>query len=512
MNLANQLQHPVFEIIARVVAGEGMETYVIGGFVRDLLLAGDAPEPRAAEGRKANSGARTQEHSIAGPQQPVAGAPAKDIDIVVVGSGIGLAGKVKQALPGEASLTVFRNFGTAMLKWGNTEIEFVGARRESYRNDSRKPVVEDGTLEDDLRRRDFTINALAISLNHGTYGEVLDPFGGLLHLEEKLIRTPLDPDATFSDDPLRMLRGIRFATRLGFRIESATLMAIRHNRERISIVSQERITDELNKIMMTGKPSVGFRLLDETGLLELLLPDLHRMKGVEEVEGQFHKDNFYHTLEVLDNIARKTDNLWLRWAALLHDVAKPRTKKYEPGIGWTFHGHEFLGSRMIPGIFRKLKLPLHEKMKYVQKLVLLHLRPIVLSQETVTDSAVRRLLFDAGEDLEDLMTLCEADITSKNERTVRRHLRNFEIVRKKLVEIEQKDHIRNFQPPISGDDIQRVFDIPPSRTVGEIKNAIKDAILDGKIPNAFGPAYRLMVEQGKALGLHVANPMGEADD
>jgi poly(A) polymerase len=341
---------------------------------------------------------------------------------------------------------------------------------------------------------------------------VLDPFGGLKHLKEGVIRTPLDPDMTFSDDPLRMLRGIRFATRLGFRIEPSTLKAIHRNRERITIVSQERITDELNKILMTGQPSAGFRLLDETGLLELILPELFQMKGVEEVEGQFHKDNFLHTLEVLDNISRKTDNLWLRWAALLHDVAKPRTKKFEPGIGWTFHGHEFIGSKMIPGLFRRLKLPLHEKMKYVQKLVLLHLRPIVLSQETVTDSAVRRLLFDAGEDLEDLMTLCEADITSKNERTVRRHLRNFEIVRQKLVEIEQKDHLRNFQPPISGDDIQRVFDIPPSRTVGEIKNAIKDAILDGKIPNAFGPAYRLMVEMGESMGLTVRHPMKKTDD
>ena len=495
MNLANHLQHPVFETIARVAAREGTETYVIGGFVRDLLLPERVPGKRAGEGM----------------DEPQRAVPAKDIDIVAVGSGIGLAGKVKQALPGEASLTVFKNFGTAMLKWGETEIEFVGARRESYRKDSRKPLVEDGTLEDDLRRRDFTINALAISLNPGTYGEVLDPFGGLKHLGQGLIRTPLDPDTTFSDDPLRMLRGIRFATRLGFRIESSTLGAIRHNRQRISIVSQERVTDELNKILMTEKPSVGFLLLDETGLLEIILPDLYQMKGVEEVEGQFHKDNFLHTLEVLDNIARKTDHLWLRWAALLHDVAKPRTKKYEPGTGWTFHGHEFVGSKMIPGLFRKLKLPLHDKMKYVQKLVLLHLRPIVLSQETVTDSAVRRLLFDAGEDLDDLMMLCEADITSKNERTVKRHLRNFEIVRQKLVEIEQKDHIRNFQPPISGDDIQRIFGIPPSRTVGEIKNAIKDAILDGEIPNEFWPAYRLTVKKGETMGLTVRHPVEGPD-
>ncbi len=505
MNLAHLLQHPVFKITADVAAHEGMETYVIGGFVRDLLLGEDRQgEQEDHQGEQEDRpGEKSGERALEGPPETV----PKDIDMVVVGSGIGLAGKVRQALPGESSLTVFKNFGTAMLKWGETEIEFVGARKESYRQDSRKPVVEDGTLEDDLRRRDFTINALAISLNPGTYGEVLDPFGGIRHLGEGVIRTPLDPGTTFSDDPLRMLRGIRFATRLGFRIEDSTQKAILLNRERISIVSQERITDEINKILMTARPSQGFLLLDQTGLLEIVLPDLYRMKGVEEVEGQFHKDNFLHTLEVLDNIARKTDNLWLRWAALLHDVAKPRTRKYEPGTGWTFHGHEFIGAKMIPGIFRKLKLPLHDKMKYVQKLVQLHLRPIVLSQETVTDSAVRRLLFDAGEDLEDLMTLCEADITSKNERTVRRHLRNFEIVREKLVEIEQKDHIRNFQPPISGDDIQHAFGIPPSRTVGEIKNAIKDAILDGEIPNAFEAAYRLMTEKGKERGLSIRNPL-----
>jgi len=499
MNLADHLQHPVFEIIAGIAAREGVETYVIGGFVRDLLLGEGAPERHPGEG--------SEKRPVNGSVEPGRKAVAKDIDIVTVGSGIGLAGRVRQALPGEASLSVFRNFGTAMLKWGETEIEFVGARRESYRTDSRKPAVEDGTLEDDLRRRDFTINALAISLNPETYGEVLDPFGGLKHLKEGVIRTPLDPDMTFSDDPLRMLRGIRFATRLGFRIEPSTLKAIHRNRERITIVSQERITDELNKILMTGQPSAGFRLLDETGLLELILPELFQMKGVEEVEGQFHKDNFLHTLEVLDNISRKTDNLWLRWAALLHDVAKPRTRKYEEGTGWTFHGHEFIGSRMIPGIFRKLKLPLNEKMKYVQKLVQLHLRPIVLSQEIVTDSAVRRLIFEAGNDLEDLMTLCEADITSKNERTVKRHLQNFQIVREKMEEIEAKDHIRNFQPPICGDDIQHAFAIPPSKIVGTIKNCIKDAILDGEIPNEFDPAYRLMLQKGRELGLTIRNPL-----
>lgn len=461
----------------------GTKAYVIGGFVRDLLLYGPGSTP-------------------------------KDIDIVVVGSGIRMAGRVRDRIREEAGdevpLSVFRNFGTAMLRWGETEIEFVGARRESYRKHSRKPVVEDGTLEDDQRRRDFTVNALAISLNSDTYGDLLDPFGGLGHLERKIIRTPLDPGLTFSDDPLRMLRGIRFATRLDFKIEEGTLEAIRQNSQRIGIVSQERITDELNKILLADRPGRGFRLLEETGLLGISFPELQQMKGVEEVDGQFHKDNFYHTLEVLDNLADKSDDLWLRWAALLHDIAKPRTKKFEPGIGWTFHAHEFIGARMIPGIFRKLKLPLNEKMKYVQKMVQLHLRPIVLSQETVTDSAVRRLIFDAGDDLEDLMTLCEADITSKNERTVRRHLQNFRIVREKIVELEERDHIRNFQPPISGDDIQHVFGIPPSREIGIIKNAIKDAILDGEIPNEFGPAYEKMLEKGRALGLTVQNHLEDS--
>jgi len=389
----------------------------------------------------------------------------------------------------------------------DTEIEFVGARKESYRKDSRKPVVENGTLEDDQNRRDFTINALAISLNDETFGELLDPFGGVRHLKEKVIKTPLDPERTFSDDPLRMLRGIRFATSLDFQIEPVTLEAIRNNRERIRIVSQERITEELNKIMMNDRPARGWFLLDDTGLLEIILPELHRMKGVEQEEGQFHKDNFLHTLEVLDNIALKSNDLWLRWAALLHDIAKPRTKKYEPGIGWTFHGHEFIGSKMIPGIFRKLKLPLNEKMKFVQKMVQLHLRPIGLASDIVTDSAIRRLIFDAGDDLEKLMMLCEADITSKNPKTVERHLRNFRIVREKIVEIEEKDSIRNFQPPISGDDIQHVFGIPPSKKVGIIKNAIKEAILDGEIPNEFEAAYQKMLEKGTGLGLTVRNEL-----
>ncbi|MCD4709408.1 MAG: CCA tRNA nucleotidyltransferase [Bacteroidales bacterium] len=472
MNLSDHLHHKVFQIIASVAAEELTPSYVIGGFVRDLLIEG-------------------------------AGNTPKDIDIVVIGSGIEMAEKVKRSIGEELPLTVFKNFGTAMLKWGDTEIEFVGARKESYRRNSRKPLVENGTLEDDQNRRDFTINALAISLNPNDFGELLDPFGGVKHLEEKVIITPLEPGRTFSDDPLRMLRGIRFATRLGFNIEPATLNAIRQYRDRIGIVSQERITDELNKIIATKQPGKGFQLLDQTGLLEIIFPELHQMKGVEEVNEQLHKDNFLHTLEVLDNIALKTDELWLRWAALLHDIAKPRTRKYETGTGWTFHAHEFIGAKMVPGIFRRLKLPLNEKMKYVQKLVQLHLRPIVLSQDIVTDAAVRRLIFDAGEDLEDLMTLCEADITSKNPRTVKRHLRNFQIVREKIIELEERDSIRNFQPPISGDDIQKVFGIPPSRQVGTIKNAIKEAILDGEIPHNFEAACQKMLEVGETLGLTV---------
>jgi len=480
MNLSDHLHHKVFQIIATLVAEENTPSYVIGGFVRDLLLQGKGNTP-------------------------------KDIDIVVIGSGIELAEKVQRSLGKEVPLTVFKNFGTAMLKWGDTEIEFVGARKESYRRNSRKPLVENGSLEDDQNRRDFTINALAISLNPDDYGELLDPFGGLKHLEEKLIITPLEPGRTFSDDPLRMLRGIRFATRLGFDIEAETLNAMAQNRERIEIVSQERISDELNKIIASKEPGKGFLLLDKTGLLELIFPELHQMKGVDEVNEQSHKDNFLHTLQVLDNISLETDKLWLRWAALLHDIAKPRTRKFEPGTGWTFHAHEFIGAKMVPVIFKRMKLPLNEKMKYVQKLVQLHLRPIVLSQDIVTDAAVRRLIFDAGEDLEDLMMLCEADITSKNERTVRRHLKNFRIVREKINELEEKDSIRNFQPPISGDDIQKVFGIPPSRPVGVIKNAIKDAILDGEIPNEFEAARGKMLDVGLSLGLTVHQELRKED-
>jgi poly(A) polymerase len=481
MNLTEHLHHKVFQIIASVAAREGTPSYVIGGFVRDLLITGRGTSP-------------------------------KDIDIVVVGSGIDMAEKVKKAIGEEIPLSVFRNFGTAMLKWGDMEIEFVGARKESYRRDSRKPLVENGTLEDDQNRRDFTINALAISLNPADFGTLLDPFGGIRHLEQKLIITPLEPGSTFSDDPLRMMRAIRFACRLDFSIETGTLEAIYQHRYRIDIVSQERISDELNKIIESDQPGKGFLLLDQTGLLELVFPELYQMKGVEEVNEKHHKDNFLHTLEVLDNIARKTDDLWLRWAALLHDIAKPRTRKLDPDSGWTFHAHEFIGAKMIPGIFRRMKLPLNEKMKYVQKLVKLHLRPIVLSQETVTDSAVRRLIFDAGEDLEDLMTLCEADITSKNQRTVRRHLKNFTVVREKIIELEERDSIRNFQPPISGDNIQKVFGIPPSRPVGIIKNAIKDAILDGEIPNDYKAAYMFMLKKGKELGLSVTGDLDREQD
>lgn len=481
MDLSPFLQHKVFKLLADVAASEELETYVVGGYVRDLLIEGQDAAP-------------------------------KDIDIVVLGSGIYMAEKVREAIPGEVHLAVYKNFGTAMLKWGQTEVEFVGARKESYRKSSRKPTVENGSLEDDQNRRDFTINAMAISLNPGSFGTLIDPFGGLAHLEEKLIKTPLHPGETFSDDPLRMLRGIRFATRLGFEIEEGTFTAIRENRERIRIISQERISEELNKILMCNRPSTGFKLLESSGLMEIIFPELQAMKGVDEVDGQKHKDNFYHTLEVVDNICRKTEDLWLRWAALLHDIAKPKTKKFEPGTGWTFHAHEFIGAKMIPQLFRKMKLPLNEKMKYVQKLVLLHLRPIVLSQDVVSDSAVRRLIFDAGNDLEDLMTLCEADITSKNEKRVKRHLRNFGIVREKILEIEEKDQVRNFQPPISGDDIQQVFDIPPSRPVGIIKNAIKEAILDGEIPNEFEPAYLKMVSLGQELGLTVKNPRNTAQD
>jgi poly(A) polymerase len=463
------LDDKIFTVLSQVLGDAGREGYVIGGYVRDCILKRDHPD--------------------------------KDIDILVIGNGIDIAQRAAKRFGRGIKVTVFRNFGTAMFKYDNYDLEFVGARKESYSRNSRKPVVEDGTLEDDQHRRDFTINALAISLNSSSIGDLIDPFGGLDDLRNGIIRTPLEPDKTFDDDPLRMMRAIRFAAQLGFEIDEKTFSAIRRNAHRIGIVSTERITTEINKIMMCDHPSRGFLLLDRSGLLEIVLPELFRMKGVEKKEGMAHKDNFLHSIKVLDNISRKTDNLWLRWAALLHDIAKPATKKYTPETGWSFHGHEFLGAKMVPSIFRRLKLPLHDRMKYVQKLVDLHLRPIVLSQETVTDSAVRRLLFEAGDDIDDLMLLCEADITSKNEEKKTRHLENFRLVRKKLKEIEEKDALRNFQPPIDGDEIISTFGIKPGKEVGEIKNAIREAILDGIIPNEYNAARELMLRKASELGL-----------
>ena len=427
--------------------------------------------------------------------------PSKDVDFVVVGSGIALAESVKKKLGRKAKLSVFENFGTAQVKFGEQELEFVGARRESYRRDSRNPIVEDGTLDDDLSRRDFTINAMAVSVNQANFGELIDPFNGIADLRKRIIRTPLDPDITYSDDPLRMLRAIRFATQLGFTIHPDSFEAIRRNVERIKIITLERIVAELMKIMESARPSQGWQMLEDSGLLEIICPELHALSGVETVNGRGHKDNFLHTLQVLDNVAAKSDNVWLRWAALFHDVAKPNTKRWDEKAGWTFHNHNFVGSKMIPAIFRRMKMPMNEHMKYVQKLVELHMRPIALVEEEVTDSAVRRMLFEAGDDIDDLMILCEADITSKNADKVQRILDNYQTVRHKLVEIEEKDRIRNFQPPISGEDIMRIFGIPQSREVGIIKDAIKDAILDGVIPNERDAAYDFMFRHAATIGL-----------
>ncbi len=467
-NYKNALKDSIFTILSQATEELALESYVIGGYVRDFLL-------------------QRGSH--------------KDIDIVAIGSGIELAKKVASLLPNNPQVSVFKNFGTAMIKYKNLELEFVGARKESYHADSRKPVVENGSLEDDQKRRDFTINALAISLNKKTFGNLLDPFKGVENLNEKIIKTPLEPGITYSDDPLRMMRAIRFATQLNFTIEKNSLDAIAENKERIKIISKERIVEELHKILASKKPSIGLTLLHKTGLLPYILPELVALQGIEEIEGQKHKDNFWHTLEVVDNIAKTTENLWLRWAALLHDIGKAPTKKFHKKIGWTFHGHEFVGSKMVYKLFKRLRMPLNDKMKFVQKIVLMSSRPIVISEDFVTDSAVRRLIFDAGDHIEDLMTLCEADITTKNTKKQKKYKNNFKIVRQKIVEVEERDKVRNFQPPISGEEIMTTFGLKPSKEIGIIKDAIKEAILEGKIANNYKEAYEFMINKGKKLGL-----------
>ena len=475
--LQQRFDRPVFRQISEIADMLGVECYVVGGYVRDIFLQ----------------------------------RPSNDIDVVVVGSGIAMAEALEKRLGKGAHVSVFRNFGTAQVKYRGMEVEFVGARKESYTHDSRKPIVEDGTLEDDQNRRDFTINALAVCLNTARFGELVDPFGGLDDLREKVIRTPLDPDVTFSDDPLRMMRCVRFAAQLGFYIDDETFESLGRNKERIRIISRERIADELNKIILSPMPSKGFVDLDRCGILELIFPELTALQGVETRNGRAHKDNFYHTLEVLDNVSKQSDNLWLRWAALLHDIAKPATKRWDPKAGWTFHNHNFLGEKMVPVIFRKMKLPMNEKMKYVQKLVGLHMRPIAIADDVVTDSAVRRLLFEAGNDIDDLMTLCEADITSKNEGRKKMFLRNFQLVRQKLKDLEEKDRIRNFQPPVRGEEIMRIFGLGPCREVGTLKGAIKDAILDGIIPNERRAALDFLLERAREMGLSVAAPEALAE-
>lgn len=465
--MKKHLQHSIFTIIAEEALAMNAEAFVVGGYVRDIFLKRES----------------------------------KDIDIVVLGSGIDLAQRISKRLGDHVHVSYFKNFGTAMLKIDDIEVEFVGARKESYRLDSRKPIVEEGTLVDDQRRRDFTINAMAIHLTPSNFGELVDPFDGINDIENKIIQTPLDPSITFSDDPLRMMRAIRFASQLHFQIENSTYEAIIANKDRISIVSGERITEELNKIILSSKPSIGFDLLFKTGLLHIIFPQMVLLHGVDFVNGHGHKDNFYHTLQVLDNVAKASDDLWIRWAAILHDIAKPATKRYEQGQGWTFHGHEDKGARMVKHIFRQLKLPLNEKMKFVEKLVQLHLRPIVLAQDFVTDSAIRRLLFDAGDDIDALMKLCHADVTTKNEYKVKKYKENFNIVSEKLKEVEEKDRIRNWQPPISGEDIMGAFDIKPGKEVGIIKNAIREAILEGEIKNNYTEAFELMLKISKELGL-----------
>lgn len=467
-NFHDILKQEVFQTLIRCVADLDLETYLVGGFVRDHLL-----------GR----------------------GKAKDIDIVAVGSGIDLAKAVQQELPGANAIQIFKNYGTAMVQWRDITLEFVGARKESYSEESRNPIVKKGTLKDDQHRRDFTINALAVSLNPGEVGKLVDPFQGLNDLQDGVIKTPLDPDVTYSDDPLRMLRAIRFAAQLNFKIEDGSLRSISKNRQRIDIISKERVVEELHKIMMCSKPSLGFLLLEQNGLLECIIPELIKLKGIEEIEGQKHKDNFYHTLEVVDNICENTDNLWLRWAALLHDIGKAPTKKFHPKIGWTFHAHEFIGSKMVYKLFKRLKMPLNEKMKYVQKLVMMSSRPIIIAEDIVTDAAVRRLVFDAGEILDDLITLCEADITTKNPARFNQYHNNFKIVRAKIKEVEERDRIRNFQPPVTGEMIMEFFNLRPCKEIGLIKEAIKEAILEGEIPNEYNAAFKLMIKKGGEIGL-----------